>query len=48
VGLDDLQHTRTEAFPRLRGGGRAAELRDAEGISHVILHGVRKGEEITL
>jgi hypothetical protein len=48
VRLDDLQDARTEPLPRLRCRRGSAELRDAEGISHVLLDGRWKAQEIAL
>jgi len=48
VRLDDLQHTRTEAFPRLRRRCGAAELRYAEGVAHVLFDARGKAQKIAL
>ena len=44
----NLQHTRTEAFPRLRRRRGAAELRYAEGVAHVLFDARGKAQEIAL
>ena len=46
--LDDLQHARTESLPRLRRRRGSTELRDAEGVPHVLLNRRGKAEEIAL
>jgi len=39
---------RTETFPRLGCRGSSAELRDAEGVSHVLLDARGKAQEIAM
>jgi hypothetical protein len=47
--LDQFEHASAKALPRFRRRRRAAELRDAQGIAHVILDPfVGEGEEIAL
>ena len=48
VRLDDLQHARPEPLPRLRCRHRSPELRDAEGITHVLLDRSGKAQKIAL
>src|SRR5262245_56296285 len=48
VGLNDLQHARTEPFPRLRRRRGSAELSDAERVPHVVLHRRRKAQKVAL
>jgi hypothetical protein len=48
VRLDDLQHARAKSLPRLCRWRGSAELRDAEGISHVLLDRCGKAQEIAL
>ena len=46
--LDNLQDARAKPLPWLRGGRGSTELRDAEGVAHVILDHGRKAQEIAL
>ena len=48
VRLDDLQHARTEPFPRFRRPRGPTELRNAEGIPHVFLDRCGKAQEVAL
>ena len=46
VRLDLVSHARTESLPGLRSRRSSAELRDAEGVSHVLLDRRGKAQEI--
>jgi len=48
VGLNNLQHAGTEAFPGLRRWRCAAELRNAESVPHVVLDRRRKAQKVAL
>jgi hypothetical protein len=48
VRLNDVQHTRTEAFPWLRRRRGSAELGDAERVPHVVLDRRWKAQKIAL